>query len=75
MAGEVVAVGSRVTKWKKGDRVCSNFSLTHLDGEPSPDTIAHALGAPIHGVLTEYKAFPEVVRFSHCTYYIPLTIY
>jgi NADPH:quinone reductase-like Zn-dependent oxidoreductase len=63
MAGQIVSVGSKVTKWKAGDRVCANFSITHLDGEPSEDTKANALGGTIHGVLTQFKVFPELVRF------------
>jgi NADPH:quinone reductase-like Zn-dependent oxidoreductase len=62
MAGEVVSVGTKVTEWKVGDRVCSNFCLNHLDGEPRPDVLSNVLGGPIlHGVLTQFKAFPELV--------------
>ncbi|KAF6750376.1 alcohol dehydrogenase superfamily protein [Ephemerocybe angulata] len=58
MAGEVIAVGQDVTDWKAGDRVCANFSPEHLHGDPTPATMAAALGAFEPGVLTEYRAFP-----------------
>jgi NADPH:quinone reductase-like Zn-dependent oxidoreductase len=61
MAGEVVSIGTKVTQWKVGDRVCSNVCLDHLDGEPRPDTSSSALGGPIHGVLTQFRALPEMV--------------
>ncbi|KAF8890754.1 alcohol dehydrogenase superfamily protein [Infundibulicybe gibba] len=47
MAGEVVAVGEDVKKWKKGDR-----------GEYSPEIQQSSLGGESHGVLTEYKILP-----------------
>jgi len=71
MAGEVIAVGSAVKDWKKGDRVSSNFSLAHTDGDPSKVTQAAALGAPIDGTLTEFKTFPAqaLVRIpEHLSY-------
>ncbi|KAK0460396.1 uncharacterized protein EV420DRAFT_1532066 [Desarmillaria tabescens] len=59
MAGEVVAVGSDVTRWEVGDRVCANFATEHLDGEVNAETSKSALGGGQHGVLTDYKAFPD----------------
>ncbi|EIN05165.1 NAD(P)-binding protein [Punctularia strigosozonata HHB-11173 SS5] len=58
-AGEIIAVGDSVTAWKKGDRVMPNFSIDHLFGlAPTPESKATGLGAPIDGVLTEYRVFP-----------------
>ncbi|KAJ7910110.1 chaperonin 10-like protein [Mycena leptocephala] len=55
MAGEVIAVGDDVKEWKAGDRVCANFLLDQLhDDSQSED----GLGGTVHGVLTEYRAFP-----------------
>jgi len=71
MAGEVVDVGAEASKWKKGDRVCANFSPDHVYGEPGPETRKSAFGGPSHGVLTEYRTFPahSLVHFpSHLTY-------
>ncbi|KAK0184451.1 hypothetical protein F5146DRAFT_1106034 [Armillaria mellea] len=71
MAGEVVAVGSDVTRWTVGDRVCSNFSTDHLDGDVDAQIVKTALGGGQHGVLTEYRAFPDysLVRIpEHLSY-------
>ncbi|KAF7303474.1 Alcohol dehydrogenase superfamily protein [Mycena indigotica] len=59
MAGEVVAVGEDVTKWKAGDRVANNFflDLIYPDGM-TPAVSSSAAGGAAHGVLTEYRAFP-----------------
>ncbi len=64
MAGEVVATGSEVTRWKVGDRVCANFSTDHLDGDVTAEILGTSLGGGQHGVLTEYRAFPDYVRVS-----------
>ena len=44
-AGEVVAVGASVTKWKVGDHVCSTVIAGWLDGEPTAATSKTAIGA------------------------------
>ncbi|KAK0479180.1 hypothetical protein IW261DRAFT_1564541 [Armillaria novae-zelandiae] len=59
MAGEVVTIGSDVTNWSVGDRVCSNFSMDHLDGDVDAEIVKTALGGGQHGVLTEYRVFPD----------------
>lgn len=59
-AGEVVAVGSDVTRWQAGDRVCPIFTQGWLDGEPSMRKNRTAIGAGDQdGVLREYGAFDE----------------
>jgi len=59
-AGEVVAVGGSVTKWRVGDRVCPIFVQSWLDGLPSTQKNRSALGAgDMDGVLREYGAFDE----------------
>ncbi|KAK0447338.1 hypothetical protein EV421DRAFT_1901450 [Armillaria borealis] len=67
----VVSVGSDVTRWTVGDRVCSNFSTDHLDGDVNAEIVKTALGRGQQGVLTEYRAFPDhsLVRISrHLSY-------
>ncbi|SJL13305.1 related to Alcohol dehydrogenase [Armillaria ostoyae] len=71
MAGEVVSVGSDVTRWTVGDRVCANFTTDHLDGDVNAEIVKTALGGGQHGVLTEYRDFPDhsLVRIpEHLSY-------
>ncbi|MGH9718154.1 MAG: zinc-dependent alcohol dehydrogenase family protein [Candidatus Acidiferrales bacterium] len=56
-AGEVVSVGSHVTRFKPGDRVVSTFFQTWIDGVPPKNR--SALGAPMDGTLAEYVSLHE----------------
>jgi|SRR5579863_9277068 len=57
--GEVVSVGSGVTRFKPGDRVCGTFFRGWTDGR-TPDGPRASLGAPpADGVLAEYAVFNE----------------
>lgn len=58
-AGEVVEVGSRVTQWKKGDKVVTLFNQGHQYGELTTETVGTALGGMREGTLRPYGAFPE----------------
>ncbi|KAF9812450.1 hypothetical protein IEO21_06212 [Rhodonia placenta] len=64
--GEIVALGPGIHSWDIGDRVMSNFAIDHLFGDPTPELKRSHLGAPIDGVLTEYKILP-----AHCLVRIP----
>jgi NADPH:quinone reductase-like Zn-dependent oxidoreductase len=63
-AGEVVAVGRKVTRWRVGDRVVSSFFSDWVDGAPTPEGAASALGGAVDGVLAEKVMLPAhgVVR-------------
>ncbi|HUR96937.1 MAG TPA: NAD(P)-dependent alcohol dehydrogenase [Pyrinomonadaceae bacterium] len=60
-AGEIVAVGDGVTKWKVGDRVIPIFAQRWIDGETSEEKRRTSLGAGAQwdGVLREFGAFDE----------------
>jgi len=58
-AGEVVAVGAGVTKWKTGDRVMPIFMQGWIDGEIEVSKARTALGGDLDGVLREFGTFDE----------------
>jgi len=58
-AGEVLAVGSAVTRFAVGDRVCSLFFQNWQDGEIQPSTGKSALGGAIDGVFASARIMPE----------------
>lgn len=58
-AGEVVSVGSAVSLFKPGDRVCSLFFQDWLAGEIQPATGRSALGGVIDGVFATARILPE----------------
>src|SRR5665213_2657501 len=58
-AGEVVEVGSGVTRVKVGDKVAGNFFARWPGGEPPPDVQSTALGGASDGMLAEYVVLEE----------------
>jgi NADPH:quinone reductase-like Zn-dependent oxidoreductase len=58
-AGEVVAVGSRVTRFKPGDRVMPIFAQDWIAGRPSLERVRSTLGGPRAGLLREFATFAE----------------
>lgn len=62
-AGIITQVGSKVTEWKKDDRVMSIFNQTHLKG-PSADKreIQSGLGGGLDGMLSQWRVVSRVCR-------------
>lgn len=71
-AGEIVEVGSEVTRVKSGDRVCGTFFQRWITGPVFPEIQDAALGGTAEGVLTEYALlegdgvvkFPDHLSFA-----------
>jgi NADPH:quinone reductase-like Zn-dependent oxidoreductase len=58
-AGEIMAVGPRVTDWRCGDKVASIFMQNWIDGQPTRAKMKGALGGDIDGVLAEHVVLSE----------------
>jgi NADPH:quinone reductase-like Zn-dependent oxidoreductase len=71
LAGEVVSVGTDVTRFKAGDKVVSVFRPLWLDGIPTPEAARSTLGGPLPGVLAEYVLLSEDGAFSYPEYLTP----
>ena len=52
-AGEVIAIGAGVTRFKPGDRVINTYFPDWIDGRPTPAKTRDSFGAQIDGVLAE----------------------
>lgn len=58
-AGEVVAVGAQVSRFKPGDRVMTSFFPQWQEGAIAPDKIAQALGGSVDGALSQWITLDE----------------
>ena len=52
-AGEVVAVGAGVTRFRPGDRVVGTFFANWVGGKRTPEANPSARGGAIDGMLSE----------------------
>ncbi|KAH6994659.1 hypothetical protein EDB82DRAFT_537515 [Fusarium venenatum] len=58
-AGEVVAVGSKVTRFETGSKVVTLFNQSHYGGPLTPKVLGTGLGGTIDGTLRQYGIFNE----------------
>jgi NADPH:quinone reductase-like Zn-dependent oxidoreductase len=58
-AGEVAAIGERVTRVKVGDRIIGTFHPRWFGGPISADYLTHRLGANLAGMLADYAVLSE----------------
>jgi NADPH:quinone reductase-like Zn-dependent oxidoreductase len=58
-AGEVVEVGSGVTRVKVGDRVCPCFHQGWIAGEANLERLTATLGGPIDGTMADLMCLSE----------------
>jgi NADPH:quinone reductase-like Zn-dependent oxidoreductase len=58
-AGEVLAVGTGVTRFKSGDHVVANFFQDWLAGEPTEHAMHSGLGGLLDGMACEMRVLPE----------------
>jgi NADPH:quinone reductase-like Zn-dependent oxidoreductase len=71
LAGEVVAVGSGVSRFKAGDQVVSIFKPKWLRGVPSSEATRENLGGPLPGMLAEYVLLSEQGALAYPDYLTP----
>jgi NADPH:quinone reductase-like Zn-dependent oxidoreductase len=70
-AGEVAAIGDRVTRVKVGDRIIGTFHPRWFGGPISADYLTDRLGANLDGMLAEYAVLSEealVLMPSHLSF-------
>ncbi|KAI4209785.1 MAG: hypothetical protein LQ351_007315 [Letrouitia transgressa] len=58
-AGTVESVGSRVTRFKPGDKVVTLFNTAHIAGPINAASLGTGLGGVLDGTLRQYGAFEE----------------
>jgi NADPH:quinone reductase-like Zn-dependent oxidoreductase len=76
-SGEVITVGAEVTRFRVGDRVAASFFPDWINGAPTPQNTAGALGAAVDGMLAEEVVLHEdalVAIPAHLSYAEAATI-
>ena len=58
-AGNVIAVGKKVSEFTVGDKVCTLFNQKHQAGPITAEAVATGLGGGLDGTLRKFGVFPE----------------
>lgn len=58
-AGTVIEVGSRVSRFKPGDKVCTTVQQAHISGSLTPHMMQTGLGGSLDGTLRQRGIFEE----------------
>lgn len=58
-AGTIVTIGNKVTRFKKGDRVCTTLNQGHLAGSLTPASLQTSLGGSLDGTFRHFGVFNE----------------
>lgn len=74
-AGEVIALGEGVTRFKTGDRVAGTFFASWIDGKPTQAGLSSARGGDMPGMLSEFIVthqdglvkFPQHLSFEEAS--------
>ncbi len=57
--GEVIAIGSGVTRVRVGDRACPTYFQRWISGEPNFERLSQSLGGPLDGTMAQYMCLNE----------------
>ncbi|KAK5951751.1 hypothetical protein OHC33_007043 [Knufia fluminis] len=58
-AGNILAIGKKVTEFEVGDKVCTLFNQLHQAGPINMRAIMSGLGGAVDGTLRQHAVFPE----------------
>lgn len=58
-AGNVIAVGTKVSRFRVGDLACPVYLPNWIDGPPTARSVARRLGGPNDGIMREYMCVDE----------------
>ncbi len=70
-AGEVVAVGAKVKRFTKGDKVVTRMHVQWTEGKASYEATGATLGGPLRGVFAEYALVHEDGALKYPSYLTP----